>query len=51
LLQIAVLTLEAGDFIRVGFTYGIARQTLLASLKEVLAPAVIQVGVDALLSA
>ena len=50
LLQVAVLTLEASDFISVGFTYGIARKTLLASLKEVLTPAVIRVGVDAFLA-
>ena len=50
LLQIAILTLEAGDFIRISFAHCIARQALLASLQKVLAPEVIQIGIDAFLA-
>jgi hypothetical protein len=51
LLQVLVLALEARYFIRIGFSHGIARQALLASFQKVLAPAVIQIGVDAFLTA
>ena len=50
LLYIAILKLEAGDFISVGFAHGVARQALLAGLKEVLAPGVIQIRIDAFLA-
>jgi hypothetical protein len=51
LLQIAILALEAGDLIGIGLAYSIARQALLPGFQEVLAPAVIQVGIDAFLAA
>jgi hypothetical protein len=50
LLQVAILALETGDLIGIGFAYSIARQAFLAGLQEVLAPAIIQVGVDAFLA-
>jgi len=36
---------------RIGFAHRVARQSLLARLEEVLAPAVVEVGHDALASA
>ena len=48
LLKVGMLALEAADLIGVGCPGSIAREPLLASCQEILAPAVIQIGIDAL---
>jgi hypothetical protein len=48
LLQVLVLTLEIDDFVAIGLANRITRETLLAGFQLILAPAVIQVGINAL---
>jgi hypothetical protein len=50
LLQIFVLAFEACHHVSIGFPYGISGQTLLACFQEVLAPTIIETGVDAFLA-
>ena len=47
LLQITVLALDIPDFAGIGFACGITRQALLARFQEILAPAIVEIGVDA----
>jgi hypothetical protein len=46
-VEVFVFLLQTHHFITVGFTDGIPGQTLLAGFQEILAPAVIQIAVDA----
>ena len=50
LLEILVLTLEINDLVGMGFPDSITRKPLLAGFQDILTPAVIQVGMDALLT-
>ena len=51
LLQLSVLVAQVFDFVARGFAKRIARQLLLAGLKEILAPAVVEIRRDALSAA
>jgi hypothetical protein len=48
LLVIRFLTIEINDFVSIGLANCINREPLLAGFQKVLAPAVIQVGINAL---
>jgi hypothetical protein len=50
LFEACVFLSEANRFITVGFADGISRQALLSGLQKILAPAVIQITVDAFLT-
>lgn len=51
LLQVLILALEAADFFSIGFLGRIAGQPPFTGFQEILAPAVIQVLVDAFFAA
>ncbi len=50
-LELSVLGPQFLDFVAGGFAHGVSRELLLARFEEVLAPAIIEVGGNALAAA